>query len=164
MYRLKRCPRGRWELVQMRPQPDLAGAVVRYSGYVEHAGWSIDNREVASPIVPLIVNFGDPFRIRMGGGAQEHRSFLAGLYDGYADVASTGRAHCMQVDFTPLGAYRFFALPQRRQAACRMRVASLSKISPIWASEIVSGGVTHNVSPAVRSMMPCSWNPRSIAS
>jgi len=117
MYRLDRCPQGRWELAQMRPLPDLAGAVVRYAGYREH-GWSIRNREVAGAIVPLILSFGDPFRIRMGTNRpQEHRSFLAGLYDGYADVASTGSAHCMQIDFTPLGAYRFFALPMRELAA-----------------------------------------------
>jgi AraC-like DNA-binding protein len=116
MYRLERCPQGHWELAQMRP-PDLAGEVVRYAGYLEHGGWSIDNREVASPVVPLIINFGDPFRIRMGAAApRDHQSFLAGLYDGYADVASLGRAHCMQIDFTPLGAYRFFALPMRELA------------------------------------------------
>jgi AraC-like DNA-binding protein len=114
MYRLERCPQGRWELAQLHPQADLAAEVVRYSGYVEHAGWSIDNREVAIPVVPLIINFGDPFRIRMGANESvDHRGFAAGLYDGYADVASTGRAHSMQIDFTPLGAYRFFALPMR---------------------------------------------------
>jgi hypothetical protein len=58
MYRLERCPQGRWELAQMRPQADLLGDVVRYAGYLEHGGWSINNREVASPIVPLIINFG----------------------------------------------------------------------------------------------------------
>jgi AraC-like DNA-binding protein len=112
-YRIDRCPQGRWELAQMRPQPDLAADVVRYAGYLEH-GWSIDQREVAVPIVPLIINFGDPFRVRMGrAGPEDHHSFVAGLYDGYADVASIGRAHCMQVDFTPLGAHRFFAMPMR---------------------------------------------------
>lgn len=117
MYRLDRCPQGRWELAQMRPRQDLLGDVVRYSGYCEH-GWSIRNREVAGTIVPLILNFGDPFRIRMGANRpQDHQSFLAGLYDGYADVASTGCAHCMQIDFTPLGAYRFFGMPMRELSA-----------------------------------------------
>ena len=117
MYRLDRCPLGHWELAQMRPQADLRGDVVRYAGYREH-GWSIGNREVAGTIIPLILCFGDPFRIRLGAAPpQDHRSFLAGLYDGYADVASTGRAHCMQIDFTPLGAYRFFAMPMRELAA-----------------------------------------------
>jgi AraC-like DNA-binding protein len=95
----------------MRPGPDLLGDVMRYAGYRER-GWSIRNREVAGTVVPLILSFGDPFRIRLGAAPpQDHRSFLAGLYDGYADVASTGSAHCMQIDFTPLGAYRFFAMP-----------------------------------------------------
>ena len=114
MYRLERCPQGRWELALMRPQADLAGDVARYAGYREHGGWSIDNREVASPVVPLIINLGDPFRVRMGGRRSEDRhGFVAGLYDGYADVASTGRAHCMQVDLTPLGAWRLFGMPMR---------------------------------------------------
>jgi AraC-like DNA-binding protein len=126
MFRLERCPQGRWELAQTRPQADLAGDVVRYAGYLEHGGWSIANREVASPIVPLIIGFGDPFRIRMGAdGSTDHRSFVAGLYDGYADVASTGRAHCMQADFTPLGAYRFFALPMRDLAARTVALGEL---------------------------------------
>jgi hypothetical protein len=118
MHRLDRCPEGRWELAQMRPQQDLLGDVVRYAGYLERCGWSIDQREVAGPVVPLIINFGDPFRIRMGASRpQHHRSFMAGLYDGYADVASVGRAHCMQIDLTPLGAYRFFGMPMRELAA-----------------------------------------------
>jgi hypothetical protein len=62
-HHLPRCPEGRWELAQMRPQANLAGDVVRYAGDVEHRGWSID--QVASPIVPLILNFSDPFRVRM---------------------------------------------------------------------------------------------------
>lgn len=115
-HHLDRCPQGPWELAQVRPR-DLHG-VVRYAGYAERAGWSIANREVAGPIVPLIINFGDPFRIRMGDARpRDHRSFVAGLYDGWADVASTGRAHCMQIDFTPLGAYRFFGMPMRDLAA-----------------------------------------------
>jgi hypothetical protein len=39
LHRLDRCPEGRWELAQTRPQADLAGDVVRYAGYVEHRGW-----------------------------------------------------------------------------------------------------------------------------
>ena len=113
-HRLERCVGQRWELAQAEPETDLAGDVVRYAGYREQSGWSIDQREVAAAIVPLIIGFGDPFRVRLGAGkALEHRSFVAGLYDGYADVASLGGAHCMQVDFTPLGAHRFFGLPMR---------------------------------------------------
>jgi hypothetical protein len=47
-HRLDGCREGRWELAQMRPQADLASDVVRYAGYLERCGWSIDQREVAS--------------------------------------------------------------------------------------------------------------------
>jgi Domain of unknown function (DUF6597) len=153
MYRLDRCPQGRFELAQMRPQPDLAGEVVRYSGYLEHSGWSIANREVASPIVPLIIGFGDPFRIRMGpGGPQDHRSFAAGLYDGYADVASIGRAHCMQIDLTPLGAYRLFAMPVRDLTARTVAVDDIPRFCPVYSG---AGGV---VAGAGGTEIGCSWS------
>jgi AraC-like DNA-binding protein len=115
---LDRCPAGRFELAQARPAGDLAGAVVRYAGYVERAGWSLRQREVATTIVPLIINLGPAFRVRLGGGdpGEVHRSFVAGLYDGYADVAALGPAHCLQVDLTPLGARRFFGLPMAELA------------------------------------------------
>ena len=36
------------------------------------------------------------------------RSFAAGLYAGAVYIESDGGAECVQVDFTPLGAFRFF--------------------------------------------------------
>jgi AraC-like DNA-binding protein len=162
------------ELAQMRPQADLAGDVVRYAGYLEHRGWSIDEREVASPIVPLILNFGEPFRIRMGAsGPQDHRSFVAGLYDGSADVASTWRAHCMQVDFTPLGAYRFFALPMRELAA---RAVALDQVrafddlagrpydAPDWAARfaLLDRFVRRRSAEAPACSPPIAWAWRQL--
>ena len=55
---IDRCPEGRFELAQARPAADLAGAVVRYAGYVERTAWSLRQREVATTIVPLIINLG----------------------------------------------------------------------------------------------------------
>ena len=55
---IDRCPEGRFELAQACPAADLAGAVVRYAGYVERTAWTLHQREVAAPIVPLIINFG----------------------------------------------------------------------------------------------------------
>ena len=149
--------------------------MVRYSGYLEHGGWSIDNREVASPIVPLIINLGDPFRIRMGAnGSIEHRSFLAGLYDGYADVASIGRAHCMQVDLTPLGAYRYFAMPMRDLAA---RTVALDQIgafdelaerlydAPDWATRfaLLDRFVRRRLAAAAAPSSAIAWAWRQLA-
>jgi hypothetical protein len=45
-----------------------------------------------------------------------------------------------------------------------MLVPTFSKISPIWLSLTISGGVTAIESPTMRNMMPSSWKPRSIAS
>jgi AraC-like DNA-binding protein len=175
MHRLDRCPQERWELAQMRPQADLVGDVVRYSGYLERSGWSIDNREVASPIVPLIINFGDPFRIRMGAdGPEDRRSFVAGLYDGYADVASTGRAHCMQVDFTPLGAYRFFALPMRELAGQTVALDQVGRFEELtdrlyeaqgWAARfaLLDRFVRQRLGAARASSSPVAWAWRQLA-
>jgi AraC-like DNA-binding protein len=175
MYRLDRCPLGRWELAQMRPQADLAGDVVRYSGYVERAGWSIDQREVAVPIVPLIINFGDPFRIRMGADESvDHRGFVAGLYDGYADVASTGRAHCMQVDFTPLGAHRFFAMPMRDLAGQTVALDHAGRFEELtcrlydardWAARfaLLDRFVRQRLGRAPAPSSPIAWAWRQLA-
>jgi AraC-like DNA-binding protein len=175
MYRLERCPQRHWELAQIRP-PDLASDVVRYSGYREHGGWSIDNREVASPIVPLIINLGDPFRIRMGATGSVHRSgFVAGLYDGYADVVSTGRAHCMQVDLTPLGAYRFFAMPMRELAAQTVALDQVGAFddlverlheAPDWATRfaLLDAFVRRRLSAAPAASSPIAWAWRQLAS
>jgi AraC-like DNA-binding protein len=175
MYRLERCPQGRWELAQMRPQADLAGDVVRYSGYLEHSDWSIAQREVAVPIVPVIINFGDPFRIRMGvNESVDHPGFVAGLYDGYADVASTGRAHCMQVDFTPLGAHRFFALPMRELAGQTVALDEVGRFeelaerlydAPDWVARfaLLDGFVRRRLAAARAASSPIVWAWRQLA-
>jgi AraC-like DNA-binding protein len=174
-HRLDRCPEGRWELAQMRPHADLAGDVVRYAGYVERSGWSIDQREVACPIVPVIINLGDPFRIRMGAnGPEDHRSFVAGLYDGYADVVSTGRAHCMQIDFTPLGAYRFFAMPMRDLAAQTVALDQIDRFdglsdrlygAPDWATRLalLDGFVRRRLAAARPPSSSIAWAWRQLA-
>jgi AraC-like DNA-binding protein len=123
---IDRCPEGRFELARAFPASDLADAVVRYAGYREGAVWSLRQREVATTIVPLIINLGPAFRVRLGDADALHGSFVAGLYDGYADVAALGPAHCLQVDLTPLGARRFFGLPMRELAG---RTVALERVA-----------------------------------
>ena len=107
------CP---FEIVARRPRPELTGTVLRVVGYREHARRPVVQREPASLVVPLIISFGEPFRIGLGRQPSPHDrqgSFAAGLYAGPVLIESFGASHCLQIDFTPLGAHRFFGLPMR---------------------------------------------------
>lgn len=107
---------GRWELRRQAPGSDLAGLVLEYMSYVEPTGPLLRQRQVGRTSIPVIINLGPAFRIRMGAEGvwtTDCDSFVAGFDSGFADVEATGASACMQVDFSPLGAYRFFGLPMR---------------------------------------------------
>ena len=108
-------PLERWELVVRRPDPRLLAYVTEYQGYVETAAArAIKRREVPWPGVVLIINFGPPFRLadpRIGAPPADFHNFVAGLYDSYVITESTGLSHCLQVNFTPIGARLFFQPP-----------------------------------------------------
>jgi AraC-like DNA-binding protein len=81
------------------------------TGYRETARGRFFQREAAGLVVPLIISFGTPFLIALGrepAAADRQPSFAAGLHAGPVFIESDGGAECVQVDFTPLGAYRFF--------------------------------------------------------
>jgi AraC-like DNA-binding protein len=108
---------GSWTLWRRLPAPALRGWLVEYQGYVERGGRPVRRRELPSPVIPLILNLGEPFishdidrpeRVRW-----LRQSFTAGLHQRYALVGSTGSADCLQVDMTPLAARRLFGLPMR---------------------------------------------------
>lgn len=106
-----------WELARAAPRADLAGAVLGYTGYRERRAQPILRREVPVLVIPLIVNFAAPFALSVAGGeSSAPQGFAAGLIDRPVLVSSTGLAACVQVDFTPAGAYRFFQLDQRDMA------------------------------------------------
>ncbi len=106
---------GEWELVTRQPDSRLLGYVQELQGYAEsRASRPIRRREVPWPGTVLIINFGPPFRLtdpRLSTGPADYHSFVAGLYDSYVTTESVGLSCCMQVNFTPLGALRFFRLP-----------------------------------------------------
>jgi AraC-like DNA-binding protein len=94
--------------------PALAGLVARITGYRETVRRPIRMTETASLVVPVIFSFGEPFEIALGRepeAGERYGSFAAGLTDGPVRIRSGGAAHCLQVDFTPLGARRFFGRP-----------------------------------------------------
>lgn len=107
------CP---FEMFARHPRPELTGTVLRIVGYRERARRPGVQREPASLVVPLIVSFGEPFRIGLGrqpSPEDRYGSFAAGLFAGPVLIESLGASHCLQIDFTPLGARRFFGLPMR---------------------------------------------------
>jgi AraC-like DNA-binding protein len=105
-----------WELVLGTPDPRLGSFVAGYEGYVESAAaGAVRRQHLPSMLIPLIVNFGTPWRISGSsdppGEGELRDSFVAGLYESSAFVHATGRASCIQVDLTPMGAHAFLGLP-----------------------------------------------------
>lgn len=101
-------------LVRHAVPPALAGLVARISGYRETVRRPIRMTETASLIVPVIISFGEPLEIALNREPDHDDrlgSFTAGLTGGPVRVRSHGAAHCLQIDLTPLGAYRFFGRP-----------------------------------------------------
>jgi AraC-like DNA-binding protein len=70
--------------------------------------------ETASLVVPLVIGFGEAFPIALGReptDSETYGSFTSGIYAGPVVIHSTGRMECVQVNFSPLGAWRFFGRP-----------------------------------------------------
>ncbi|MBO6716465.1 MAG: AraC family transcriptional regulator [Rhizobiaceae bacterium] len=94
--------------------PDLAGMVTRITGYEEKGEGLHHVSEAAAMVVPLVISFSDPFEIALSRSPapdERYGSFTSGLHPGFVVINSTGAAQCVQIDFTPLGARRFFGLP-----------------------------------------------------
>jgi hypothetical protein len=105
----------RWPIGEMVRLPALApGAVTDICGYRETAPGHFRNVEYASLTVPLVISFAEPFAIGLGKDPADNdrfASFAAGLYAGPVVIESFGAACCIQINFTPLGARRFFGRP-----------------------------------------------------
>jgi hypothetical protein len=98
----------------------LDGLVTDIVGYGENGHGLAGEVEMASLVAPLIISFGDPFSIALGRAPSSNdrwSSFAAGLYLGPVVMDSTGAAACVQVNFTPQGAHRFFGFPMTELAA-----------------------------------------------
>ncbi|EHH10413.1 AraC family transcriptional regulator [Mesorhizobium amorphae] len=104
----------RFEMVRRLPGPQLQGAVTDMCGYRETISGHFRSVEYASLTVPLVISFAEPFAIGLGknpGGNDRFASFAAGLFAGPVMIESFGGACCVQINFTPLGARRFFGQP-----------------------------------------------------
>lgn len=102
------------EMVRRSPCEALAGIVTELTGYREFAASPSRQVENASLTVPFIISFGEPFAIglsRTPGHDDRFGSFTSGLHAGPVVIDSFGKACCIQLNFTPLGARRFFGIP-----------------------------------------------------
>jgi len=111
----------RWEAVFAAPDPRLADVVLGdYQGWVETAPLPVFRRQMPVIMVPVILNFGPGWEVgspRTDKGAlRPFDSFIAGLHDQSADTRSRGDAACLQLNLTPLGAYRLLGLPMHEIA------------------------------------------------
>jgi len=101
-----------FEMTRRPPAPHLAGTVIDICSYRETApGAVLRQREAASLVVPLVISLGTPFAIALGRepeAADRQPSFASGLFPGPVDIVSDGGANCVQVNFTPAGAFRLF--------------------------------------------------------
>lgn len=101
------------KLVKHKPSPHLAGIVETIAVYQEQPEPAA-MFEIASLVVPLVIGFSAPFSIGFGRPPQageDHVSFVGGLASCQVEILSPGSAHCLQINFTPLGARIFFGLP-----------------------------------------------------
>lgn len=114
-------PEGSWEAVFAAPDPRLRDSIVGdYQGWAETAPLPIFRRQMPVIMVPVILNFGPDWSVGSPrtekGALLPFDSFLAGLHDQSADTLSGGNAACLQVNLTPLGAYRLLGLPMHEIA------------------------------------------------
>ncbi len=98
-----------FEVIRRAPSSRTSHLLCALTGYHETRPALHHQRETAGLVVPLIISLGTPFRVALGrepDTADQVGSFTAGLYAGPVNILSDGAAACVQVDLTPLGAYR----------------------------------------------------------
>jgi AraC-like DNA-binding protein len=103
-----------FEMSGRKPVAALSGLVSRIVGYRETQPGHFRQIEAASLDIPLVVSFGEPFAIGLGQAPHNndrYGSFTAGLFAGPVTIDSFGASNCLQINFTPLGARRFFGMP-----------------------------------------------------
>jgi AraC-like DNA-binding protein len=102
-----------WTMAHRAPHGGLVDHVMSYTGYVERSVLPLRRREVANGSVVLIISFGEPIDVQLSSDSEPGRftSFVAGLHDGFVVTEHGGRQHGIEVDLTPLGAYRLLGVP-----------------------------------------------------
>jgi AraC-like DNA-binding protein len=106
---------GSWEKVSTPWHPALRPCLEGYVGYREDSGLPLRLRTMPTGSVTLIINLGEPLKLitmpdpEFGGCA--YPAFVAGMHDGPGLYEHPGGQFGIQVDLTPLGAYRLLGVP-----------------------------------------------------
>jgi AraC-like DNA-binding protein len=102
-----------WEMAERATHPGLSGLVRRVQTYDERSPELVCRREIPHGGVTLIVGLGDPIDVAETTRPRTHRvtSFVAGLHESSSLVESKAQRG-VQIDLTPLGAFRLLGLPQ----------------------------------------------------
>src|SRR5690349_9520855 len=106
--------RGTWEAPR-RPHPlGLEPYVRRIEGYGKTETGTNIRRMAPTGEIPLIFVLGAPFEILDSQTDRVKRqlrhSFVAGLQEQVTTIGWTGRVVCIQVDLTPIGAWRMLRI------------------------------------------------------
>src|SRR5262245_51181754 len=94
-------------MARREPSARLRAHVESYCGYVERGTSPLRRRELPSGEVVLILSFGPPIRV----DGRPRTSFVAGLHGAHAITEHDGIQEGLQVNLTPLGAFRLFGPP-----------------------------------------------------
>jgi AraC-like DNA-binding protein len=107
-----------WEMARRAPATELSSHFGAYCGYVERSDAPLRRRQVPHGGVVLIMSFGDSISVSNGRSPQPRsfRSFIAGVHDTHVVTEYEGCQRGVQLNLTPLGAYRLLGIPMRELA------------------------------------------------
>lgn len=117
---------GGWGRASTPWHPALRPYLTGYVGYWEDEPAYSRVRLVANGQAVVIISLGEPFEeVRLPHSAARLGSLVAGLEDGPGGYAHPGGQLGIQIDLTPLGAYRLFGLPMHDLANSAVDLADV---------------------------------------
>ncbi|HTU15095.1 MAG TPA: helix-turn-helix domain-containing protein [Solirubrobacterales bacterium] len=125
-----------WEFSFGRPAPYLRGHINSYCSYTERTSTFVRRRELPSDRVTMIINLGEPIRVRIteeeSGWSEQAAGFVSGLSDRYALTETGGSQRGIEVNLTPIGAHLMFGFPMHELSN---RVVTLEQMFG-WRAEL----------------------------